>query len=161
MRTRELDSLRKELVELLHGGNAHAAFDDAVEGIASKNRSAKPASVPHSLWELVEHLRIAQHDILEFSRNPHHQSPKWPEGYWPASDGPADDHEWEASLKHFRSDLAAFVALVNDASNDLTAPIAHAPEGQSLLREALTLADHNSYHIGQIALLRKILGDWK
>jgi uncharacterized damage-inducible protein DinB len=154
------DSLRKNLIELLKTGNAHAAFEEAVEGIPPEHRGAKPAGSPHTLWQLVEHLRLAQHDILEFSRDPKHESPPFPDGYWPKDEAPPNDRAWSETIQHFRADLDAFVGLLEE-SKDLTAPIPHAPEGQSLLCEALTLADHNSYHLGQIALIRKMLGNWK
>ena len=153
-------ALRKHLLELLDGGSAHLDFDKAVAGLPPKLRGAKPAGAPHSPWELLEHLRIAQWDILEFSRNPKHTSPEWPKGYWPATEAPADAKAWEKSLKAFRADLAALKELVANRSTDLYARIPHG-EGQTILREALLVADHNAYHLGQLVLLRRLLGAWK
>jgi hypothetical protein len=153
-------ALRKHLLELLDGGNAHLTFDQAVAGLSPKLRGAKPAGAPHSPWELLEHLRIAQWDILEFSRNPRHTSPEFPKGYWPDAEAPPSAKAWENSIKKFRADLAAMKKLVSNRSTDLYAPIPHG-DGQTVLREALLVADHNAYHIGQLVLLRRFLGAWK
>jgi len=142
------ESLRQHLVNLLLGGSAHADFDSAV----------KDAS--HSPWELLEHLRIAQGDIVEFSRNPAHKSPDFPGGYWPASAAPPDDKTWEGSVRAFRKDLKAMCTLVEDPATDLFAKLPHG-DGQTVLREALLLADHNAYHLGELVILRRILGAWK
>lgn len=150
--------LRKHLAELLKGGHAHADFDATVAGMPAKLRGAKPEGAPHSPWQLLEHLRIAQWDILEFSRDPEHASPKWPDGYWPQGEAPPDDGAWDASVESFRRDLEAMQALV--AQGDLYAAFPWG-KGQTLLREALMLADHNAYHLGQIVLVRKQLGAWK
>jgi hypothetical protein len=115
--------------------------------------------VPYSPWQLVEHLRIAQWDILEFSRNPSHVSPKWPEGYWPAEETPPEDGSWERSLAGFRADLEAFRRLVEDPAIDLFAPIPGGT-GQTVLREAMLIADHNAYHVGQLVLIRRLLKSW-
>ena len=151
--------LREQLVHLLKGGHAHVDFDAAIADLKPEHRGRKPAGLPFSIWRLVEHLRIAQWDILEFSRDAKHVSPEWPEGYWPAGDAPASDAEWTKTVEAFRSDLAAMKALVSDPKTDLFARIPHG-EGQTILREALVLGDHNSYHIGQIVLVRRMLGDW-
>ena len=152
--------LRQQVIELLKGGNAHATFDDAVKNLPSALRGKKPKGAEHSPWQLLEHLRIAQWDILEFSRDPQHQSPDWPSGYWPAQPAPPDDKAWEKSVRAFRRDLRSLCDLVADESTDLFAPIAHG-DGQTILREALLAADHNAYHVGQLVLVRRILGAWK
>lgn len=153
-------SLRKHLIELLGSRGAHADFDEAVDGLPEGMRGAKVKDVPFTPWRLLEHLRLAQWDILEFSRNPKHKSPKWPEGYWPESDAPPNPAAWDVSVAAFRRDLGEMEKLVRDPANNLFAPIPHG-EGQTLLREALLVADHNSYHVGQLILLRRLLGVWK
>jgi hypothetical protein len=154
------DALRKHLIELLKGGRAHADFDSAVAEFPVARAGDKPSGAPHSAWQLLEHLRIAQWDILEFSRNPKHVSPKWPDGYWPESGSPPTKAAWNTSVRSFGSDLKAMMDLIADSASDLTAPFPHG-EGQTLLREALLVADHNAYHIGQLVLLRQLLGVWK
>jgi DinB superfamily len=154
------EALRKHLLELLDGGGAHLGFDEVLAGLPPKLRGARPAGAPHSPWELVEHLRIAQWDILEFSQNPKHASPEWPKGYWPDPEVPPSAEAWANSVKNFKADLAAMKKLVSDRNTDLFAPIPHG-EGQTILREALLVADHNAYHLGQLVLLRRILGAWK
>jgi hypothetical protein len=122
-------------------------------------RGRKPAGVPHTPWRLLEHMRIAQWDILEFSRNPRHVSPKFPDGYWPEGDAPPDEAAWDRSVAAFRADLKAMQELVADPATDLFAPLAHG-EGQTVLREALLVADHNAYHLGQMVVVRRALGAW-
>jgi DinB superfamily len=153
-------ALRKHLIELLGGRGAHADFDEAIEGLPEELRGARVKDVPFTPWRLLEHLRMAQWDILVFSRNGKHKSPKWPEGYWPDGDAPPNSAAWDASVAAFRRDLGEMEKLVKDPSNDLFAPIPHG-QGQTLLREALLAADHNSYHVGQLILLRRLLGAWK
>ena len=153
------DPLRRHLQDLLLGENAHIGFDKAVAGLPPRLRGAKPKGAPHSAWELVEHLRIAQSDILEFSRNPKHVSPAWPAGYWPKSPAPPSAAAWDQSIRNFRADLKAMAKLVADPKTDPFAPIPHG-DGQTILREALLVADHNSHHIGQLILLRRMLGAW-
>jgi len=153
-------ALRKHLIELLRGRGAHADFDAAIEGLPESLRGARVKEVPFTAWKLLEHLRLAQWDILEFSRNANHKSPPWPEGYWPDADAPPNAAAWDASVAAFRRDLAEMEKLVKDPSSDLFAPIAHG-QGQTLLREALLVADHNSYHVGELILLRRALGAWK
>jgi hypothetical protein len=148
------------VIELLRSKGAHADFDQAIEGLPEGLRGARVKEVPFTPWRLLEHLRLAQWDILEFSRDPRHKSPKWPEGYWPDGDAPPSAAAWDSSVTGFRRDLAEMVKLVKDPSNDLFTPIPHG-KGQTLLREALLVADHNSYHIGQLILLRRLLGAWK
>ena len=153
-------ALRKHLVELLRGRGAHSDFDEAIDGLPEALRGTRPKEVPFTAWRLLEHLRLAQWDILEFSRDPKHKSPEWPEGYWPDGDAPPNASAWDASAASFRRDLAEMEKLVKDPSNDLFAPIPHG-QGQTLLREVLLVADHSSYHVGQLILLRRLLGAWK
>jgi DinB family protein len=153
-------ALRQHLVELLTSEHAHAGFESAVKDIPKSIRGARPAGMDHSPWELLEHLRIAQWDILEFSRDAKHVSPDFPSGYWPKSPAPESDAEWDKSVNAFRRDLSKMVALIKDAKSDLFARIPHG-SGQTLLREALLVADHNAYHLGQFVQLRKLLDAWK
>jgi hypothetical protein len=153
-------ALRKHLLELLDGGQAHAAFDDVVADFPSKFRGEKPVGLPHSGWMLVEHLRITQWDILDFSRNPKYAAIKWPDDYWPKSPEPPNEAAWDKSIKSFRDDLNAMKKLVNDLKTDLFAKLPWG-EGQTILREALLIADHNSYHLAQLIDVRRLLGIWK
>ena len=152
-------ALREHVLYLLDGGGAHAKFDEVVADIPPKLLGQKPAGLPHSLWMLLEHLRIAQRDILEFSRNPKHASPKWPEGYWPAAEASPSAVGWSASVEKFRQDLKAMQDLVKDPKTDLFAKIPWG-DGQTVLREVLLLADHNAYHLGQMLDVRRLLGAW-
>jgi hypothetical protein len=152
-------ALREHLLYLLGGGGAHLDFDAAVANLPAQLRGAGVTDVPHTPWRLLEHMRIAQWDILEFSRNPKHISPPFPEGYWPEDDGPPDAAAWDRSLAAFRADLQAMQNLVANPSTDLFAPIPHG-DGQTILREALLVADHNAYHLGQLVMLRRVLGAW-
>lgn len=149
---------RHHVAALLDGGHAHATFEAAVKGIPPALRNRRPRGMPYSPWQLLEHMRIAQWDILEFSRDAGHVSPTWPEGYWPSED--ATDTAWRKSVRAFRSDLEAMKALVMDPRSDLTARIPWG-NGQTLLREALLAADHNAYHIGELVVLRRLLGAWR
>lgn len=161
MRERENDrTLRRHLLDLLRGGNAHLTFDEAIAGLAPNLRGVKPEGLPYSSWRLLEHMRIAQWDILEFSRNPKHVSPEFPSGYWPETDAPPDDKAWQNSVRQFRADLKAMQDLVEDASTNLFTPISHG-EGQTILREALLVADHNAYHLAQLVTVRRLLGAWE
>ncbi len=153
-------SLRKHLLELLAGGSAHAKFDDVIKGLPPKLRGAKPPKFPHTAWMLLEHLRLAQWDILEFSRNPKHVSPPWPSGYWPKTEAPPNAAAWNKSVQQFRRDLKAMQALVANRKTDLFARIPWG-DGQTILREALLVADHNAYHLGQLLDLRRLQGTWK
>lgn len=152
-------ALREQLVALMMGGNAHASFDDAVKDLPAEMRGKRAPGAPHSCWELLEHMRIAQWDILQFSRDAGHQSPPWPEGYWPKSSAPPDEKAWDESVRAFRRDLKSMCALVSDPATDLYAKIPHG-SGQNILREALLVADHNAYHLGQLILVRRLLGAW-
>jgi hypothetical protein len=149
--------LRDHLLYLLKDGGAHASFDDAIGDWPVQLAGVKVANFPHTAWMLLEHMRLAQWDILEFSRNPKHVSPKWPDGYWPATEAPRDDKAWKASMTAFRKDLRAMELRVADRKVDLYARIPWG-DGQTVLREALLAADHNSYHLGQLVMLRKSIG---
>ena len=153
-------ALRKELDRLLSGKGAHADFDAAVADFPARLRGVRPEGASHSGWELLEHIRIAQWDMLEFSRDPKHESPPWPDGYWPKGVAPVQADDWEKSLKAVKRDLTAMRKLVADEKSDLFKPFAYG-EGQTLLREALQMADHNAYHVGEMVLLRRLLGCWK
>lgn len=148
-----------QLLNLLRGGGAHLGFDEAIADFPPELRGARPKRVEHSAWQLLEHMRLAQWDILEFSRNPAHISPEFPAGYWPGSVAPPDDAAWEKSVRAFRADLEAMGELVADPRTDLFARIPHG-QGQTILREALLVADHNAYHLGQLVQLRRLLGAW-
>ncbi len=152
--------LREQLVHLLQGGDAHLGFSDALGRLPLEKAGLRPPGAPHSVWELLEHIRIAQEDILRFSQSADYVSPKWPDGYWPASSAPSSARNWKHSIRQCEDDLTEFAALVLDPDHDLH----HAfpwGSGQTLLREALVLADHNSYHLGQIVLTRQLLGAWR
>jgi hypothetical protein len=152
--------LRKHILDLLRGGNAHLDLDSAMEGLPADKRGLRPEGAAHSPWEILEHLRLAQWDILEFSRDPAHVSPEWPAGYWPATPEPPDPEAWNRTVEAFRRDLAALQALVEDPASDLFTPFSWG-QGQTLLREALLIADHNSYHLGEMVVVRRLLGAWK
>ncbi len=153
-------SLREHVLYLLSGGGAHAKFDDAIAKLPPEARGKKPRGLPYSPWMLLEHMRLAQWDILEFSRHREHVSPAWPEGYWPASASPENDAAWNKSVRQFRADLKAMQDLVADKSTDLYAKIPWG-DGQTILREALLVADHNAYHLGQLIVVRRLLGAWE
>ncbi|HWS53962.1 MAG TPA: DinB family protein [Pyrinomonadaceae bacterium] len=149
-------SLREHLLYVLGGGGAHISFDEALKDFPESLINARPAGAPHTPWQLLEHMRIAQWDILEFSRDAAHVSPPWPEGYWPDPAREADAEAWRASAEAFRADLRAMQDLVADPSVDLHARIPHG-DGQTVLREALLVADHNAYHLGALVTVRKSL----
>lgn len=151
--------LREHVVDVLEGGSAHLNFQKAIADLPAGLRGATVKGIPHSPWRLLEHLRLCQWDILEFSRDADHVSPDFPEGYWPEGDAPPDAGAWDASVQAFESDLSAMVELVRDPATDLLAPIPHG-DGQTILREALLVADHNAYHLGQLVSLRRCLGAW-
>lgn len=153
-------ALREHLISLLEGGHAHATLDNAVRGFPVDRAGDRPSGLPYSAWELLEHLRIAQNDILRFSLSGDYVSPKWPEGYWPSSPGPHPESQWARSVRAVRKDLADFQALIRDPKQDLYRKFPWGT-GQTLLREALLIADHNAYHIGQMVLVRRLLGIWK
>jgi DinB superfamily len=151
--------LREQLVYLLKGGGAHVHFMDALDDFPSGKYGTFANALPHTGWQLLEHARIAQRDILEFSRNPKHVSPDFPGGYWPKTPMPPHDKAWEESVAAFEKDLADLVRLVQNPRTDLFARIPDG-DGQTILREALVLADHNAYHLGQLVDLRRALGAW-
>lgn len=153
-------SLRQHVLDLLKGGHAHADFETAVKNVPVEMRGKRPRGAEHSPWEVLEHLRIAQSDILEFSRDPKHKSPDWPGGYWPGKPAPPDEKAWDKSVREFRKDLKSMCDLVADESTDLFAKIPHG-DGQTILREALLVGDHNAYHLGELVLVRRLLGAWK
>ena len=153
-------ALRAHVLELLKGGHAHATLDAAVKNFPPKLRGKKPKGAEHTAWQLLEHIRIALWDILKFSRDAKHVSPKWPDGYWPKTAAPPSAAAWNASIRKIRGDHKALEKLIASKKIDLFAPIPHGT-GQTVLREALLVADHNAYHIGQLVLLRRLLGAWK
>jgi DinB superfamily len=152
--------LRGQLVSLLSKEQAHVGFDGAFADFPVHLRGMKIAGSPHTPWQLLEHIRIAQWDILEFSRNSRHVSPPFPHGYWPPTETPPDAASWDRSLSAFRVDLRAMIALVKNPRIDLFARIPHG-EGQTILREAMLVADHNAYHLGQIVMLRRLADSWE
>jgi hypothetical protein len=153
-------ALRQQLLAYLQGGHAHAGFDKAVADLPPTLRGGKPPGQPHTPWRLLEHMRISQWDILEFVRNPHHKSPAWPEGYWPAGDAPADARAWEDSIAAFHADRHAFEDFLADPAHPLLTLLPQG-SGQTLFREALLIIDHTAYHVAQLILLRRLLGAWQ
>jgi len=152
--------LRVQLVGLLRGGEAHIKAEAALANLNPQLRNVRPAADVHSVWEEFEHLRIAQEDILRYTIDASWESPKWPEGYWPAGNERVTEEMWKVSVDGFFADLEEMVALVDDPRTDLTATIPHG-EGHTYLREVLLVADHNAYHLGQIVQVRRLLGDWQ
>ncbi|MDB5246523.1 MAG: transporter [Segetibacter sp.] len=150
----------EQLVAMITQGNAHVTFDQAVENIPFEKTGIKTNNLPYSLWQLVEHIRITQEDILRFSTDPDYTAPVWPDDYWPPENAPASKGEWQNALQQIKKDRDEFIRLLTDENTDLYAPFAHG-QGQNLLREALLIADHSSYHTGQAILLRRLLNDWK
>jgi hypothetical protein len=151
--------LREHLAKALDWNEGHVDWKTALADFPAKHRGTRPPGASHSAWELLEHARIAQWDILEFSRNPKHVSPDFPAGYWPKAPAPPDAAAWDKSVKDFHRDSQEMQKLVTDPRTDLATPLPHG-SGQTILREALLIADHNSYHLGQIVLLRRLLGAW-
>jgi DinB superfamily len=152
-------ALREQMARVLDWSDAHGNFDAAVAGLAPEHRGTRPAGLPHSPWELLEHLRFTQRDILEFCRDPAYEEPTWPADYWPSSAAPPRPDDWDASIAAFRRDRDALRALAEDPAVDLFAQIPHG-SGQTYLRELLVVADHNAYHLGQFVLTRRLLGAW-
>jgi len=151
--------VREQLLAMLRGGQAFTPFDQVVANFPTTRINEFPLHVSYTPWHLLEHLRIAQWDILEFVRNPAHVSPPWPEGYWPAHDAMADATRWAQTIATFQADLVAVQALVADPATDLYASLPHAPD-YTILREILVVAEHNAYHIGEFAILRQVMGTW-
>lgn len=156
VRNPELDPLRHHVINLLTKAEAHVDLRGTVTKLPRELRGKKPPGAPHTPWQLLEHMRIAQWDILQFSLDAQHKSPKWPEEYWPKTEAPPSDQAWEKSVADLLSDLDSVCHLVSDPKHDLFAKIPHG-EGQTLLREALLVADHNAYHLGELVMLRRIL----
>jgi hypothetical protein len=152
-------ALREQLITLLRKSDAHAGFDKAVMGFPADKMGVRPKGSPHSAWELLEHIRLAQRDILEFSESAEYQERNWPDDYWPQSPAPANAAEWEKSVQAILADRGAFIELLQDPKGDLYKPFPWG-DGQTLLREALLIVDHNAYHVGEIVLLRRLLGIW-
>jgi hypothetical protein len=149
----------RELEFLLEKGNAHATFDKAVKGLPASLTGKIPDGSAYSIWQLIEHIRITQWDILEFSKGPGHKSPEWPDEYWPKDPAPPNEHAFKNSIHQISSDRKAFISLLHQAGEDIY-KLFHWGDGQSLYREALVIADHNSYHTAEIILTRRILGIW-
>lgn len=152
--------VREQFLFLLRGGNAHMNFDQAVADFPIQNINTKPPNVSYTPWYLLEHLRIAQWDILEFIRDPKHVSPTWPEGYWPPENEEADQAQWEKTISDFQADMETLQDMVVDQQVELYAPILHAPD-YTILREILLVADHNAYHVGEFAILRQVMDNWQ
>ena len=150
-------ALRQHLLYLLRESGAHTNFDPVVGDWPAQLTGAKVANFSHTAWMLLEHMRLAQWDILEFSRNERHVSPAWPEGYWPSSEAPPSEQAWKASIAAFKKDLRALEKMVADPKVDLFAKLPWG-DGQTVLREAMLVADHNAYHLGQLVMLRKSIG---
>jgi hypothetical protein len=153
-------ALREHLIWLLEGGHAHTGFEDAVKDFPADRQGIRPSGCPYSAWELLEHMRLAQYDMLRFSQSADHVSPEWPKGYWPREPGPARKGDWEKSVAGFRKDLAEFVDLIRNPASNLYEKFPWG-SGQTLMREALQIADHNGYHLGQLILVRRLLGIWE
>lgn len=153
--------LREQLTDLLQKGQAHATFDEAIKNFPADHRGTVPLNLPYSAWQLLEHLRITQRDILDFSAPPTggYHPVEWPDGYWPKSPQPPSAHAWDESIAAIHRDLKTFITLIEKPSSDLYKPFRWG-DGQTLLREALLIADHNAYHVGELILLRRLLGCW-
>jgi hypothetical protein len=157
MMNKQHEILIDELIKLLNGGSAHASFDEAIKDLPAKLRGVKPDNLPYSIWQLVEHIRIAQWDMLKFSEDEKHRSPKWPEEYWVKEAAPKDDAAWTESIKQIDQDREEFIRLLKNG--DIYKAIPHG-DGQSILLEALQIADHNAYHTAEIIIIRRLLGAW-
>ena len=152
----EVTVLRDQILKLLDGGNAHITFQDTVADFPVEKINARVSSIPYSTWDLVEHMRIAQYDILDFIVNADYAERRWPDDYWPDKGKKASEKEWQKSLRQFNNDLEALKAIVRNPQTDFTGPLAHAPS-YTFLREILLVADHNAYHTGQIICLKRAL----
>lgn len=150
---------REQLLALLRGGNAHMTFEEAIADFPLEHINTRPTNVPYSFWHLLEHLRITQWDILDFIRNPNYEYLLWPEGYWPALAAQATPAQWIKTITDFQADLQTLQEMVRDPHTNFTAPIAHAPD-YTIFREILLVADHNAYHIGELAILRQVMNLW-
>ena len=154
------EDLRNHLVDLLKSKDAHVDFETTIANFPIDEINTRIPNIPYTPYQVVEHMRLAQWDILEFSRNPNYIPLKFPEGYWPGKEFTANENDWNKSLEAFRKDLQQLIDLVKDESTDLFTPIPHG-SGQTILREILLTADHNAYHLGQLVLMRRSLGVWK
>ena len=150
------EALREQLLHSMRGDQSHIEFESVIGDFPVKLAGRKPGGVPHSAWQLLEHMRLAQNDILEFSRKPKYVSPDWPEGYWPETDTPPNDKAWESSVDAFRKDFKTMQRMIRDTKRNLYARI-EGGTGQTFLREVLVLSAHNSYHLGQLMFLKKML----
>jgi hypothetical protein len=159
--TDEHAPLRQHLIDLLHGGQAHATFDEVIKDFPPNLRGVVPPKLPYSAWQLLEHLRIAQRDILNFSAPPTggYHPMRWPQDYWPQSPEPPTAEAWNRTIQLIHADLKTFIALIENPHTDLFKPFRWG-DGQNLLREALLIADHNAYHLGELIVLRRLLGAW-
>jgi len=153
------EQLIKELISLLTKGNAHVTFNEAVNNIPFEDLGKKPAGLPYSIWQIVQHIRIAQKDILDFSAGNNYEEMNWPDDYWPKNIAPKDEVEWQSCIKQINNELDEFMELLKNVE-DLYKPFEHG-KGQNLLREAMLIADHTSYHTGEIVIVRRLLGNWK
>jgi uncharacterized damage-inducible protein DinB len=160
LKNNSTDTVIKNLTDLLNKGNAHVSLDDSLKDISFDLIGKKPKSLPYSIWQLVEHIRIAQNDILEYSRNKNHISPAWPDDYWASKPAPESNDEWNQSIEQIKSDREEFIKLLSNSGENIYHPFDYG-NGQSLLKEALVLADHNSYHTAEIIIIRRLLDDWK
>lgn len=151
--------LRQQLVDVIERGNAHASFEEATDHVSLEACGIRAFGLPYSIWMLVEHIRKTQADILNFSRNPGYKALNWPDDFWPKEGRPIDADHWEKSLKRYKHDRDAFIKLILNPDNDLYQPFPYG-DGQNLLREALLIADHTSYHVGEVIVLRRLLKDW-
>jgi hypothetical protein len=156
----QTQDIRRWVVWLLEGGGAHAKFEDAIADFPAALREKTPPNLPYSAWQLLEHMRITQADILDFSTNPEYKEREWPAAYWPETAAPPDEAAWEKSVRSFRADLHRLQELIENPQTDLHAVISWG-DGQTILREALLAADHNAYHLGEVVLVRRLLGAWK
>jgi len=152
--------LREQLVELIRGGSAHADVKSALADFPADKRGVKPDGAPYNAWQLLWHMNVALHDLLEFCTNPKYLAPKWPDEYWPKEELPPSNAAWNATVRALEVDLAAFERMIKDPAQNMYATIPWG-DGQTVLREILLAADHNSYHLGQIILLRKLIDAWK
>lgn len=152
-------TVRELLLEQLEGRNAHVGFDQAVQGLTYKQIGIQVEGLPHTIWDLIEHIRVAQDDILEFCKNPHYEAIDWPDDYWPKASAPAGKKEFEQSVQAVQDGIEEMRAMIRNPENNLQVPFAHG-NGQTFFREAMLIVDHNSYHIGQIVQIRRLLGSW-
>ncbi len=154
-------ALREQLVHLLKGGQAHAGIDAALAGFPVDRAGERPHGLPYSAWQLLEHMRIALNDLLEFATNSHYRERQWPEDYWPKQPAPPSPDAWQTSVNALRADLAEFERLIRNRDSNLYSPIPWGRNNETLLREVLLAADHTSYHLGEFILLRRLLGLWR